>query len=376
VAAVDRSTDINSSEGLTFRQLLDHLPRLCTELANVLKDPAADSPRVEASRQSGAHARTRWQQGYRLDEVIREFCIIRRDFLGRWLDAFEQEHGEVERETKRRTKRIIHRFFDDAMIDSTVQFVEEQQQAAAEREAALLQQTARADAAADAKSAFLALISHELRTPLTPVLLEASGRLADRTLTPEVRESMATIRHNVEVEAALVDDLLDAARLTAGSLDLVKTDVDVQTCLREAAVACRRDFELHNVELSLNLPPSKAVIPGDGARLQRAFVSLLRNAANVSRAGGKVLAVSRYAEGERELQISVQDNGETPDAETIARMLEPFEQGRRQLSAPGAFGVSRYVAKAIVEAHGGTVWIEAAAGGGAIYYVRLPLAAH
>ena len=86
-----------------------------------------------------------------------------------------------------------------------------------------------------------------------------------------------------------------------------------------------------------------------------------------------MLVVSRKGEAERELQITLQDDGGTPDADTIARLLKPFEEGRRSLCGRGGVGVSRYVATAIVEAHGGTLTAEAAAPGGAIYRATLPL---
>src|SRR5205085_369932 len=211
VVAVDRSKEIQSSDDLTYGQLLDHLPQLCVELAEILKDPGSEANWNDAARDSGRHGKRRWQQGYNLEELIREVCLIRRKFLEHWLSAFREQQPAFEGATKRAAKQIIHRFFDDVIVESVSQFVEEQQQQAREIQSELLRQTEQAQAATEAKSGFLALISHELRTPLTPVLLEASPLLADPALSPELRASLETISHNTKIKANPVADLLDAA---------------------------------------------------------------------------------------------------------------------------------------------------------------------
>src|SRR3954468_22309494 len=77
VTVVDRSPEVAASEDLTYRQLLDHLPELCRELATTLKKPGEQSVRDRTARDASAHGRKRWQQGYRLEELIRELCLIR-----------------------------------------------------------------------------------------------------------------------------------------------------------------------------------------------------------------------------------------------------------------------------------------------------------
>jgi signal transduction histidine kinase len=374
VGAVDRSDRIDSSEGLTYRQLLDHLPEICVELANVLKQTGAEALPEDADRPSIAHAHRRWQQGYRLDEVLREFCIIRRDFLGRWLAAFEEKRGPLNPHLRSRAKRLVHKFFDNIMIESAVQYVDEQRQEMKQTEVTLRQLSETAQAAEEAKTHFLDLLSHELRTPLTPALLEVSALQEDRSLSPEVGESLKTIRHNIEIEAALVDDLLDASRLAEGRLTLPVAPIDVHDCINEAAVSCGPDYSMKGIPLALRLDAPRSTIAGDAAHLRRAFSALLRNAANVSRPGSEVEVVSRNLADLDQLEISVRDSGVRADRETLQRIFNPFDEGRRSIFGLGGLGVGRYVGKAIIEAHGGTL-TAAPAGpeGGAVFTVILPL---
>src|SRR3954463_6666175 len=84
VTVVDRSPEVPASEPLTYKQVLDHLPALCNELGMVLKEPNASGVRKQAARDAGIHGQKRWQQGYKLDELIREICLIRTELLGNW----------------------------------------------------------------------------------------------------------------------------------------------------------------------------------------------------------------------------------------------------------------------------------------------------
>jgi signal transduction histidine kinase len=365
VVAVDRSSDITSSEDLTYHQLVDHLPQLCTELAEILKAPDVESNWAAAARDSLRHGRKRWQQGYRLEELIREICLIRRHFIDHWLSAFRDQTAALEGEVKEAAKRIVHRFFDDVIVESTIEFVEEQQQHIKEAEA-------RAAAMDAAKTHFLALISHELRTPLTPVLFAIAALRADPKVPASVGETLEMIRNNVEIEAALVDDLLDASNIADGSFALARSDVDLHACLRTAVASSATDYGLKDVKIELHFNATRASRTGDAARLHRAFWSLLRNAVHVSPAGGTVFVATRNTEA-GDLEISIRDLGPIMKTETQERIFMPFEEGRQSPFGVGDLGVSRHVCKSVIEAHEGTVHVTSTEAGGATYIITLPL---
>jgi signal transduction histidine kinase len=195
IAAVDRSPDIPSSDDLTYKQLLDHFPQLCAELAGRLKQPTAGPALADANSTSSAHGRKRWQQGYRLDEVIRELSLIRRNLFERWLPDFAIQSGLFVGDTKRAAKKIIDGFFDEVIVGAVTQFVAE----STENRKQIRHQ-------------FLSLMSHELRTPLTPALFAVEALRKEPNLSENAVEMIELIARNIEAEAHLIDELLDASQ--------------------------------------------------------------------------------------------------------------------------------------------------------------------
>jgi hypothetical protein len=210
VTVVDRSPEVAASEDLTYRQLLDHLPQLCSEMAALLKDPRDEELRDSAKQDAGAHGRKRWRQGYNLEELIREICLIRQNFFETWPDAFAEKAQSFHGAVRERANQIVARFFDNLIIDSTVEFVEEQSAALHKIHAELIKER---NAAAHAKSEVLRHISHNLREPLTAIVFAAELLNKDKTLSTAVRDSVDIIVRNARAEAAQVDELIYAASL-------------------------------------------------------------------------------------------------------------------------------------------------------------------
>src|SRR5205809_3829389 len=129
IAAVDQHSDISASDNLTYAQLLDHMPELCAELAALLKQPGAESVKKEAKRDAQAHGWKRWRQGYKLDELIREICLVRRDFIDTWLPRFSDTNARFDIDAQNGARRVVECFFDDVVIEAIVQFVDEHDQA-------------------------------------------------------------------------------------------------------------------------------------------------------------------------------------------------------------------------------------------------------
>ncbi len=227
--AVEQNPDISSSDHLKDKEeLLDHLPELCQNLAKLLKSPQSDQTRDEVSRAARVHGKYRWRQGYRLEEVIREASIVRRIISHNWLDAYARKVPKLDGGTRRAAENIIHQAVDDVISDSAEQFVEEQLKATSHLNSQLgdaladvRHEKAAANAANTAKDRFLAMLSHELRTPLNPILLWANAILAEEQTAPSLKEGIQMVRRNVELEASLIDDLLDVARITGGSYSYI-----------------------------------------------------------------------------------------------------------------------------------------------------------
>ncbi len=135
-------------------------------------------------------------------------------------------------------------------------------------------------AASRAKDDFLAALSHELRTPLNPVLLLASDSAENPELPAEIRTQFATIRNNVELEARLIDDLLDITRITHGKLSLDTKRVDVHAVLKEAITTVQSELNQKQISLTLKLAEEKPVMKGDAVRLQQVFGTCSKTLSN------------------------------------------------------------------------------------------------
>jgi two-component system CheB/CheR fusion protein len=227
--------------------------------------------------------------------------------------------------------------------------------------------------AARAKDQFLAALSHELRTPLTPVLASVSASLAagdDSTPGPaDYLEQMRMIHRNIELEARLIDDLLDVTRVVRGKVQLSMRPIDLVCLLAEVLENCRGDFELRHVRLLEEIPADPLMVMGEAARLQQVFSNILRNAAKFSPAQSTTRL--QVATDGAQVRIRVSDQGVGMDSTELRNLFQPFVQAR---PASGGLGLGLSIARAMAELHGGA--ISAASEGrdrGCTFEVSLPL---
>src|SRR5438132_9398806 len=148
---------------------------------------------------------------------------------------------------------------------------------------------AEAEHANRAKDKFLAALSHELRTPLTPVLMCAAALEQETALKPEFRQQLGMMRRNVELEARLIDDLLDLTRIAKGKLQLVQSGpVDIHSLVKHAEEIVRNDVSGKSIRVQFELNATEHHVGGDAARLHQVFWNLFKNAIKFTRAGGSI----------------------------------------------------------------------------------------
>ena len=236
----------------------------------------------------------------------------------------------------------------------------------------------RAKAAAEqanrAKDHFLAVLSHELRTPLTPVVMGVSI-LQDRTdLAPQVRETLEMVRSNVEMEARLINDLLDVTRIARGKIELKKQPVELSTVIQQAVEICKPDIEARRLHFGVDVGPGAPYwIEADVSRLQQVFWNLLKNAIKFTPHDGCVGVRCRLDNDH--VLIEVNDSGIGIESDALSRVFNAFEQAERSITRQfGGLGLGLAISKALVEMHDGQ--IEAHSEGrdkGSTFRVRLPL---
>ncbi len=233
-------------------------------------------------------------------------------------------------------------------------------------------------AASRAKDDFLAALSHELRTPLNPVLLLASDAASNPAVPAELRATFETIRKNTEIEARLIDDLLDLTGITRGKLKMNKSRTDVHAVLRDTLANLAPEFREKRLELTVELAAVRTAVEADPVRLSQVFANLLKNAIKFTPEGGAVTVASRTDAGRIEIRIA--DTGLGLTAGELERVFDPFTQGEHATDPEarryGGLGIGLAIARSVVEAHGGE--LEAASAGrnrGSAFSVRLPWSA-
>jgi HAMP domain-containing protein/signal transduction histidine kinase/CheY-like chemotaxis protein len=208
-----------------------------------------------------------------------------------------------------------------------------------------------------AKDQFLAMLSHELRTPLTPVLASALELENEPDVRQDVRESLQMIRRNVELEARLIDDLLDLTRIDRGKVQLNFEIVDAHTLLQNALEICQPEIDRKHLRPSLNHSAKRVHMRADPARLQQIFWNLINNAVKFTPPNGRI-TITTTNDSAGKLRVEIADTGMGIEPDALPKIFDAFEQGGRTQS--GGLGLGLAISKTLVEAHKGTITAQSA----------------
>ncbi|MDP3064294.1 MAG: ATP-binding protein [Chloroflexota bacterium] len=224
------------------------------------------------------------------------------------------------------------------------------------------------------KSEFLSNVSHELRTPLTSIRISIESLLAavsEGPGDPQIR-LMRNIQRNVDRLAALVSELLDMARLQSGRMELRREQMDLREVVRESVETIRPLAEGKDIRLEVQLPARRLPALVDKGRLGQALLNLLTNATEYTPPHGAITVVARSHDGR--LLMSVEDTGPGIPADEQDKIFERFYRGAASSGQRRAgMGLGLPIAKALVELHGGALWVESSEGKGATFLISLPL---
>ncbi len=224
---------------------------------------------------------------------------------------------------------------------------------------------------------FLAMLAHELRNPLAPLsmsasLLQSIGG-ASGPAAAQLGQVAGVVRRQVDQMARLLDDLLDAARISSGKITLAVRPLALGAALDQAVETVAPRIRERSQHLELELPGEPLAIEGDPVRLTQVFANLLGNASKYTGNGGRI--VLRAWRAGDDVVVEVSDNGTGISPEMLPQIFDLFIQGPRSLArSEGGLGIGLNVVRNLVSMHGGTV--SAASGGegqGSTFTVRLPL---
>ncbi|MEI9866484.1 MAG: PAS domain S-box protein [Limisphaerales bacterium] len=232
-------------------------------------------------------------------------------------------------------------------------------------------------AASRAKDDFLAALSHELRTPLNPVLLVASDGAGNPHLPEATRKDFEMIRKNIELEARLIDDLLDLTRISRGKLSLEKSPVDLRIVLQDALAIVEPDVKAKQISLTLALGTGKAMVLGDAVRLQQVLWNVLKNAVKFTPTGGRITVEILTLAESGNIAVKVVDSGIGLTIAEITHIFNAFSQGDHAEGSGshrfGGLGLGLAISRMLVKLHSGIIHAASAGRGeGAVFTVELP----
>src|SRR6184192_2518400 len=213
-------------------------------------------------------------------------------------------------------------------------------------------------AANAAKDQFLALLSHELRSPLAPVIAMVGELEAEAPDTQPVIEALEVVRRNVELEARLIDDLLDVTRISKGKLQLSFETISIHQILQRAYEICRKEIEAKNLDVEFRLRATDTYVEGDPARLQQVFWNLIKNSVKFTPENGRII-VETLNPAPNKIEARIIDTGIGIEREKIDKIFNAFEQGQVEITRRfGGLGLGLSISKALIDAHGGKIHVE------------------
>jgi two-component system, chemotaxis family, CheB/CheR fusion protein len=220
---------------------------------------------------------------------------------------------------------------------------------------------------------FLAMLSHELRNPLSAIV-SATGLLKVARAQPASERFLEVLERQTQQMTRLLDELLEASRVTENKIELRREILDLNAVVREALEAVRAQLDGRALEVTTELAAQPLLIDGDAARLQQVLVNLLNNAAKYTPMHGHVTIATGRRDGLA--SISVKDDGAGIPPDLIESVFELFVQSPRTLDrSAGGLGVGLSLARSLVAMHGGKVAaLSDGEGKGSEFVVSLPIA--
>ena len=230
--------------------------------------------------------------------------------------------------------------------------------------------------ALQAKTEFLAMTSHEIRTPLNGILGMTQVLLADREVDTKIRERIEVVNSAGETMRALVDDILDVAKMESGELTITREKTELHGILRETGRLWADQAEAKQIALTIDIEAAPARILSDGGRIRQMMFNVMSNAIKFTDSGSVALVAKTEtdADGGEHLLLSVADTGIGIAEDQHQQIFESFKQVDGGLSRKfGGTGLGLAICQRLATALGGSINVESSLGQGATFTIRLPL---
>jgi PAS domain S-box-containing protein len=230
-----------------------------------------------------------------------------------------------------------------------------------------------AQSAITARDATLALVSHDLRNPLAVILMKTAlilRRPEEKERRGDSRKSIESIRRSAERMNRLIQDLLDVSNVEAGRFAIERRPQPVTSLVNEALESVQARAAAKGLRIEARLPEETPVADCDADRVNQVLANLLGNAVKFTEPGGTIIV--RVEPRTSEVWVSVADTGPGIPTSDLPHIFDRFWHAQKPSRTGSGLGLS--IAKGIVEAHGGRIWVESEAGVGSTFFFTLPLA--
>ena len=227
------------------------------------------------------------------------------------------------------------------------------------------------------KSEFIATVSHELRTPLTSLSMgiDILSQEVVGSVNQRQKDLLVAAKDDSERLRKLIKELLDLSKLESGKYEMKKELVDFRRLVADAVRPLRLPFEEKQIHLEIDIPENLPALSADSHQLNWVITNLLSNALRWTDTGGRVQLTAK--EENQGLLVTVADTGQGIPEENLEIVFDKFVQLKSSTeTTPGSVGLGLAIAREVVEAHGGRIWIESTVGVGSTFFFTLPALLH
>jgi signal transduction histidine kinase len=368
VEAVRRAPDLQSPDEVTYQQLINHVPQIYRRMIELLRHSGSAARASEARQDARIHGQHRWEQGYRLDELLREVDILRQILLVEECTEFAHQFPDSDPALAKRERNIISGVLSELTNSSVQQFITEAEQQIRRQNEELARANQRLKELDEARLRLMLQLAHELNNLLngiyTPVALLDKG--VDAAMGAKM---IAILRRKTTDMATLVRDLLSYSTLLAGREELRVETFDVSPLCNEMETTFRPAAEAKGLALELTCDPALSAVTGDPLKVKQVINNLLSNAIKYTDAGRVALTLRPRAD--QQWAILVEDTGRGIAPEELQHIFAEFHRSAPQAEVGGT-GLGLAITKQLVELLGGSIQVESTPERGSRFEVTLP----
>jgi len=366
MAQVRESSNIESTEGLEYKAVLDSLPDLVDAIAHLLSR-SDDPPNYELIRGGIKHGRKRAAQGYDAEEIVREYAILRNVLF----NVLEEELLASEPLLLLRTTRLINGAVDQVIAICLKRYTEERLRDVNLLYDEMVASNQQLDRLLQHEQMNLSHLAHELKSPLTCIIgySDLFLRQQHRNIinTKFIEQVLSSGRKLLEI----VNDTLELSLYSSGKVTITPERVPVCEMIEELISVLNALAHPKGLLLSTNCPLSEVTLHTDKTRLRQILTNLMSNAIRYTDAG--CIEVNVLPISEHRVNINIVDTGLGIDEEDQARIFEPYFQGKAGQALPSSTGLGLAIARKMTKLLQGNIQVESHLGKGSTFTISLPL---